>query len=156
MKERKSKCPFLSHHFCYPSPRATFTFHIFIFFFFAAAAELIFAVCLFVWTSVCVCVCLAYFFYFTLHRFCIIFQGRRQSAAGVAYISICPTGDAARSEREGQNSWSWPFVQPTRWVSVCLSRRPEEKLLPQFCTVRWPIKLHSMCHYFLVYSQNGH
>lgn len=154
MKERKSKCPFLSHHFCYPSPRATFTFHIFVFFF-AAAAELIFAVCLFGRVCVCVCVWLI-FFYFTLHRFCIIFQGRRQSAAGVAYISICPTGDAARSEREGQNSWSWPFVQPTRWVSVCLSRRPEEKLLPQFCTVRWPIKLHSRCHYFLVYSQNGH
>lgn len=134
-----------------PVPHLHFTF----LFFFCRCCWTYFR-SLFVWTSVCVCVCLAYFFYFTLHRFCIIFQGRQQSAAGVAYISICPTGDAARSEREGQNSWSWPFVQPTRWVSVCLSRRPEEKLLPQFCTVRWPIKLHSRCHYFLVYSQNGH
>lgn len=151
MKERKSKCPFLSHHFCHPSPRATFTFHIFVFF----LPLLLNLFSQFVCLDECVCV-FGLFFYFTLHRFCIIFQGRRQSAAGVAYISICPTGDAARSEREGQNSWSWPFVQPTRWVSVCLSRRPEEKLLPQFCTVRLPIKLHSRCHYFLVYSQNGH
>lgn len=38
----------------------------------------------------CVSVCVF------LHRFCIIFQGRQSTAAGVAYISMLPTLQGAR------------------------------------------------------------
>lgn len=42
------------------------------------------------------CVCECFFF---LHRFCIIFQGRQSTAAGVAYISMLPALQGARCEQ---------------------------------------------------------
>lgn len=43
-------------------------------------------------------------FVFFLHRFCIIFQGRQSTAAGVAYISMLPTLQGARCELCAANS----------------------------------------------------
>lgn len=71
-------CSALPHCAATLSVRATFTFF--------TAVELIFAF------SMCVCECVCFF----LHRFCIIFQGRQSTAAGVAYISMLPTLQGAR------------------------------------------------------------
>lgn len=77
MKERKSKCPFLSHHFCHPSPRATFTFHIFVFF----LPLLLNLFSQFVCLDKCVCVCV-FGLFFLLHFTSILHNFSRSSAVG--------------------------------------------------------------------------
>lgn len=127
--------------------------------FFPPAVELIFAFCLFV--RVWVWFIFFFFRYFTLHRFCIIFQGRRQSAAaaGVAYISIWPTGDVARrppkSDRESA-AGRWPFVQPNSGSLPFPDKR--KSWLPQFCIVsvgRWHIKPHLIWQYVIVFGEKN-
>lgn len=116
---------------------------------------------LFVCASVSLVYFLFFFRYFTLHRFCIIFQGRRQSAAaaGVAYISIWPTGDVARrppkSDRESA-AGRWPFVQPNSGSLPFPDKR--KSWLPQFCIVsvgRWHIKPHLIWQYVIVFGEKN-
>lgn len=73
--------------------------HIYIFSVAATAVELIFAFCLFVWVWVrSVFFFFVFLLYFTsiLHNFSRSSSAAATAAAGVAYISIWPTGRAAR------------------------------------------------------------